>query len=51
MPRKGYRSLVIPSLLYEKIKAHVEASEGRYVSISEVVREAVWKFLKGGEKA
>lgn len=46
MPNKGYRSLVIPSTLYEKIKAHVEQSDGRYVSISEVVREAVSNFLK-----
>lgn len=45
MPGKGYRSLVIPEALYQRIKQHVEASEGRYVSISEVVREAIWKFL------
>jgi Arc/MetJ-type ribon-helix-helix transcriptional regulator len=45
MPRNGYRSLVIPESLYNKIKQHVEGSEGRYVSISEVVREAVWTFL------
>jgi Arc/MetJ-type ribon-helix-helix transcriptional regulator len=45
MPRNGYRSLVIPESLYNKIKQHVEDSEGRYVSISEVVREAVWNFL------
>ncbi len=46
MPRKIYKSVVIPETLYEKIKAHVEQSEGRYVSISEVVREAVWGFLR-----
>jgi Arc/MetJ-type ribon-helix-helix transcriptional regulator len=45
MPRKGYRSLVIPETLYKQIKQHVDNSEGRYVSISEVVREAVWNFL------
>jgi len=45
MPRSGYRSLVIPESLYKQIKQHVDASEGRYVSISEVVREAVWNFL------
>jgi len=44
--KKIYNSVVIPSTLYEKIKNHVEQSEGRYVSISEVVREAVWNFLK-----
>jgi Arc/MetJ-type ribon-helix-helix transcriptional regulator len=46
VPRQGFKSLVIPSSLYEKIKAHVKQSEGRYVSVSEVVREAVWSFLK-----
>ena len=46
MARKAYKSVVIPETLYEKIKTHVEQSEGRYVSISEVVREAVWNFLK-----
>ena len=46
MPRNGYKSIVIPETLYEKIISHVEQSEGRYVSISEVVREAVWNFLK-----
>ena len=46
MRRKAYKSVVIPEILYEKIKAHVEQSEGRYVSMSEVVRESVWNFLK-----
>ncbi len=46
MSRKAYKPVVIPEILYEKIKTHVEQSEGRYVSISEVVREAVWSFLK-----
>ena len=46
MSKKIYNSVVIPSTLYEKIKNYVEQSEGRYVSISEVVREAVWNFLK-----
>ena len=46
MPKKIYKSVVIPETLYEKIKAHVEQSEGRYISISEVVRKAVWGFLR-----
>jgi Arc/MetJ-type ribon-helix-helix transcriptional regulator len=46
VPRKAYKSVVIPSALYEKIISHVEQSEGRYITISEVVREAVWSFLK-----
>jgi Arc/MetJ-type ribon-helix-helix transcriptional regulator len=45
MPRNGFRSLVIPETLYLRIKKHVDTSDGRYVSISEVVREAVWKLL------
>ena len=45
MPRTGYKSIVIPEVLYNRIKRHVENSKGRYVSISEVVRKAVWKFL------
>ena len=46
MARKAYKSIVIPETLYEKIITHVERSGGRYISISEVVREAVWSFLK-----
>jgi Arc/MetJ-type ribon-helix-helix transcriptional regulator len=46
MTKNGYRSIVIPSTLHEKIKIHIEKSGGRYVSISEVVREAVWTHLK-----
>jgi Arc/MetJ-type ribon-helix-helix transcriptional regulator len=46
MPKKGYRSVLIPEELYLRIKKHIEDSEGRYVTISEVVREAVWTFLK-----
>lgn len=45
MPRRGYRSLVIPESLYLQLKQHVDNSNGRYVSISEVVREAVWSLL------
>ncbi|GAH01906.1 unnamed protein product [marine sediment metagenome] len=48
MPRKTYKSVVIPETLYEKIITHVEQSGGRYISISEVVREAVWSFLRVG---
>jgi Arc/MetJ-type ribon-helix-helix transcriptional regulator len=45
MPRRGYRSLVIPESLYVQLKQHVDHSNGRYVSISEVVREAIWSLL------
>ncbi len=46
MPRNGYKSVVIPEILYEKIISHVEQSEGRYITISEVVRKAIWSFLR-----
>ncbi len=45
MPKKRFSSIVIPAVLHEKLKKFVENSGGRYVSLSEVVREAVWKFL------
>ena len=45
MAKKRYKSLAIPEILYNQIKEYVEASNGRYVSRSEVVRKAVWKFL------
>ena len=46
MARKAYKSVVIPETLYKKIETHVEQSGGRYITISEVVREAVWGFLR-----
>ena len=39
----------VPESLYVQLKQRVENSNGRYVSISEVVREAVWGFLKNNE--
>jgi Arc/MetJ-type ribon-helix-helix transcriptional regulator len=50
MPKRGYKYVLIPEALYEKIKEHVDASGGRYVSISEVVRRAVWVFLNASAK-
>ncbi|MEE9510192.1 MAG: hypothetical protein V3V81_06830 [Candidatus Bathyarchaeia archaeon] len=49
MPKRGYRSLVIPESLYLQLKKRVENSNGRYVSISEVVREAVWGLLNNNK--
>ena len=46
MPNPGYRSLNIPESLYKRLKQYMENSNGRYVSVSEVVREAVWSLLK-----
>jgi len=46
MSRRGYRSVIIPESLYKRLKQHVENSNGRYVTISEVVREAIWRLLQ-----
>ena len=50
MTRIRYRSLVIPEVLYLRIVKRVEDSEGRYVSVAEVVRQAVWTLLRASEK-
>jgi len=46
MTKKGYRSLQIPEGLYVKLEECIEYSKGGYVSVSEVVREAIREFLK-----
>jgi Arc/MetJ-type ribon-helix-helix transcriptional regulator len=46
MPRNGYRSLTIPEGLYQELEKFVELSNGSYVSISEVVREAIRGYLR-----
>jgi Arc/MetJ-type ribon-helix-helix transcriptional regulator len=46
MSRRGYRSLTIPEGLYKKIEKYIDKSNGSYVSISEVVREALREYLK-----
>jgi Arc/MetJ-type ribon-helix-helix transcriptional regulator len=46
MSRKEYRSLAIPEGLYKEIEKYLERSNGSYVSISEVVREALREYLK-----
>jgi Arc/MetJ-type ribon-helix-helix transcriptional regulator len=46
MPKQGYKALVIPESLYKQLVQHVENSQGRYVSVSEVVRKAIWDFLQ-----
>jgi Arc/MetJ-type ribon-helix-helix transcriptional regulator len=46
MSRKEYRSLTIPEGLYKEIEKYIEHSNGGYVSISEVVREALREYLK-----
>jgi Arc/MetJ-type ribon-helix-helix transcriptional regulator len=44
--RKDYRSLTIPEGLYNELEKYVERSNGSYVSILEVVREALKEYLK-----
>jgi len=43
--RKGYRNLSVPNQLYEELERFVIDSKGRYVSVAEVVREAVRELL------
>jgi hypothetical protein len=44
--RKGYRNLSIPEQLFIELQQFVEKSKGRYVSVAEVVREAIREFLE-----
>lgn len=46
MPRKDYRSLTIPEGLYTELERFVKESNGYYVSISEVVREALRQYFQ-----
>lgn len=46
MSRNGFKSLTIPEGLYLELEKFVEQSNGYYVSISEVVREALRDYLK-----
>ena len=43
--RREYRAITLPEGLYRAIQKYLEASQGRYVSISEIVREAIREFL------
>jgi len=43
--RKGYQNLSVPNQLYEEQERFADESKGRYVSVAEVVREAVREFL------
>ena len=45
MSRNGFKSLTIPEGLYKELEKYVEQSNGYYVSISEVVREAIRDYL------
>jgi Arc/MetJ-type ribon-helix-helix transcriptional regulator len=46
MSRNGFKSLTIPEGLYLELEKFVDQSNGYYVSISEVVREALRDYLK-----
>jgi Arc/MetJ-type ribon-helix-helix transcriptional regulator len=46
MSRKDYRSLTIPIGLYTALEQYMEQSKGSYVSIAEVVREALRAYLQ-----
>ncbi len=45
MSRRGFKSLTIPEGLYKELEQFVEQSGGFYVSVAEVVREALRQYL------
>ena len=47
---KGYRNLSVPNQLYQELENFVTESKGRYVSVAEVVREAVRDFLQSNHQ-
>lgn len=51
MVRKGYRNLSIPEQLFIELMEFVEESRGKYVSVSEVVREAIRRFLESDPRS
>ena len=46
MPRTGYRSLTIPEGLYNELEKYFNKSNGTYVTMSEIIREALREYLK-----
>ena len=46
MKQKGYRSLTIPEGLSKQIEKYIDDSNGSYITLSEVVREALREYLK-----
>jgi Arc/MetJ-type ribon-helix-helix transcriptional regulator len=46
MTRRGYRSVAIPASLYQNIERFIEESNGRYITVTEVVREALRTYLR-----
>ena len=46
MSRKDYRGITLPEGLYAELERFVNESNGYYVSISEVVREALRLYIQ-----
>lgn len=46
MVRKRYRNLFVPQQLYQELEHFVAESKGLYMSVAEVVIEAVREFLE-----
>ncbi len=46
MSRNGFKSITIPEGLYLELEKFVKRSKGYYVSVAEVVREALREYLK-----
>jgi Arc/MetJ-type ribon-helix-helix transcriptional regulator len=46
MSRNDYRAITLPEGLYARLEQYVKYSNGFYVSVTEVVREALREFLR-----
>jgi len=46
MPKRGFRSLTIPEGLYKELEKYFKQTNGIYVTVSEVLREALREYLK-----
>jgi metal-responsive CopG/Arc/MetJ family transcriptional regulator len=46
MTRNNYHAITLPDGLYQELEKHLKASKGHYVTISEIVREALRDYLK-----
>ncbi len=46
MSRSEFRALMIPEGLYLQLENYVDHSNGYYVSVTEVVREALRDYLR-----
>jgi metal-responsive CopG/Arc/MetJ family transcriptional regulator len=46
MSRNKYRSITLPEGLYQELEKYLKASKGHYITVSEIVREALRDFFK-----